>query len=231
MSCAASVQVAVAANFAQPMQKIAETFEADTGHKAVLSIGSTGRFYAQIRNGAPFELLLAADDETPLKLEAQGLGVKGSSFIYATGRLVLWSARPNFVDDKGAILARGGYNKLAIADPRLAPYGSAAVEVLQKMNLSRLQATAVQAENIGQAFQFVQSGNADIGFIALSQVMQDGKIGQGSAWLVPVGMHSPIRQAAVLLVKGKDNPAAAALAAYLRGDKARTIIRRHGYEL
>nr|WP_238587709.1 molybdate ABC transporter substrate-binding protein [Caenimonas sp. SL110] len=231
MSCAASVQVAVASNFALPMQKIAATFEADSGHKVVLSIGSTGRFYAQIRNGAPFDVLLAADDQTPLKLEAEGLGTRGGSFIYATGRLVLWSAKPNLVDDKGAILAGGGYNRLALADPRVAPYGWAAAQTLQKMNLSRLQASAVQAENIGQTYQFVQSGNADIGFVALSQVMQDGKIGQGSAWLVPAAMHSPIRQGAALLVKGKDNPAAVALVAYLRGDKARAIIRRHGYEL
>ncbi len=221
----------MAANFAAPMQKIAAMFESDTGHKAILSLGSTGRFYAQVRNGAPFEVLLAADDETPLKLEADGLAVKGSSFNYATGRLVLWSARPNIVDDGGAVLARGGYNKLAIADPRLAPYGKAAIETLQKMNLARLQTSAVQGESISQAFQFVQSGNADLGFVALSQVMQDGRIARGSAWIVPADMHSPIRQAATLLVKGKDNPAATALVTYLRSEQARAVIRRHGYEL
>ncbi len=225
------MQVAVAANFAVPMQQIAALFESDTGHSAIVSLGSTGRFYAQVRNGAPFDVLLAADDETPLKLEAEGLAVKGSSFVYATGRLVLWSARPNFVDNRGAVLARGGYNKLAIADPRLAPYGRAALETLQKLDLVRLQATAVQGESISQAFQFVQTGNADLGFVALSQIMQDGRVATGSAWIVPADMHSPIRQSAALLAKGKDKPAPIALLAFMRTDKARAIIRRHGYEL
>jgi molybdate transport system substrate-binding protein len=228
---AAEVSVAVAANFSAPMQKIAAAFEQETGHRAVLAIGSTGRFYAQIRHGAPFQLLLAADDETPARLEREGFGAAGSRFTYAIGRLLLWSAQPGLVDDKGGVLRQAGSSRIAIADPRLAPYGAAAIETLERLGLlQQLQPRFVSGENIAQAWQFVATGNAAMGFVALSQAMVDGRIGQGSWWLVPATLHQPIRQDAIVLAKGRDNPAAAALAAFLRGDKARAIIRAHGYE-
>ena len=231
MAHAADVSVAVAANFTAPMQKIAPEFEKDTGHKAVLAFGATGAFYAQIRNGAPFQVLLSADDETPAKLATEGLGVGSTRFTYATGRLVLWSAQPGVVDDKGEVLAKGSSEKIAVANPKLAPYGAAAVEALTKLNLlDKVSARFVQGENIGQTFQFVSTGNAPLGFIALSQVMVDGKIAKGSAWVVPANLHSPIKQDAIVLNAGKDNPAATALMTYLRNDKARAIIRSFGYE-
>lgn len=229
---AADVLVAVAANFMSPMQTIALEFEKDTGHKAILSFGSTGGFYAQIRSGAPFMLLLAADEETPARLEKDGLAMAGTRFTYATGRLVLWSAQPGLVDGQGQVLAKGNFERLALANPRLAPYGAAAVETLTKLNLlERLQSRFVQGDNIGQTFQFVATGNAPLGFVALSQVMVEGRIIKGSAWVVPASLHAPIRQDAVVLPPGKNNAAVAALAAYLRGAKARAIIRGYGYEL
>lgn len=232
LSQAAEVSVAVAANFTAPMQKIAAAFEQDTGHKAVLAFGSTGKFYAQIRNGAPFQMLLAADDETPARLDKEGLAVPGSRFTYAIGKLVLWSAQAGLVDDQGAVLRTGRFERIAIADPKLAPYGAAAVETLTRLGLLQtLQPRVVQGENIGQTYQFVATGNASLGFVALAQVMVDGRITRGSAWRVPAEMHTPIRQDAVILSNAKDNAAAAALASYLRSDKARAIIRAYGYAL
>ena len=213
------------------MRRIAAAFEADTGHQARLSFGSTGLFYAQVRNGAPFQVLLAADDETPAKLASEGFAAADSRFTYATGRLVLWSARAGFVDDKVEVLSRGGFEKLALANPRLAPYGAAAMQTMTSLGvLDRLQPRFVQGENIAQAFQFVSTGNAALGFIALSQVMQEGRITQGSAWIVPASFHAPLRQDAIILAKGAGNPAATALANYLRGEKSRAIIRSFGYE-
>jgi len=230
---AAEVNVAVAANFTAPMQKIAAAFAQDSGHTAVLSFGSTGKFYAQIRNGAPFQLLLAADAETPAKLEKEGLTAPGTRFTYAMGRLVLWSKQPALVDPKGEVLRRAnGTERLAVADPKLAPYGAAAMETLQRMGLlAAWQPRLVQGESIGQAYQFAASGNAALGFVALSQVMVDGKLGEGSAWIVPAELHAPLRQDAVVLAHAKDNAAASALLAYLKSDKARAIIRAYGYEL
>lgn len=214
------------------MQKIATAFEQDTGHKAILAFGSTGKFYAQIKNGAPFQALLAADDETPARLEREGLGVGGTRFTYAIGRLVLWSRQPGLVDDKGNVLRSGKVVRIALADPKLAPYGAAAVDVLNGLGLMpALAPKLVQGENIAQTYQFVATGNAELGFVALSQVFADGKLTQGSAWAVPAGLHAPIRQDAVVLATGKDNAAAAALMAYLRTDKARAIIRSFGYDL
>lgn len=228
---AGQVQVAVAANFSAPMQQIAAAFEQDTGHKALLSMGSTGKLYAQIRNGAPFQVLLAADDETPARLEREGAAVPGTRFTYAVGRLMLWSKKPGLVDDKGAVLLRGEFDRIAIADPKLAPYGAAAVEVLNALHVqAAVQAKLVQGENIAQAYQFVSTGNATLGFVALSQVWADGKLSEGSGWLVPAQLHQPLRQDAVLLTSGKDNPAALALLAYLQTDKARRIIHAFGYE-
>ncbi|WP_298209185.1 molybdate ABC transporter substrate-binding protein [Acidovorax sp.] len=224
------VSVAVAANFTAPMQKIAAAFEADTGHKAELSFGATGKFYAQITNGAPFQVFLAADDTTPAKLEREGKAVPDKRFTYAIGTLVLWSAQAGYVDAQGDVLKKGDFKHLAIANPKLAPYGAAAVQVMDKLGVTAaLQPRLVQGENIAQTFQFVSSGNAQLGFVALSQVMVDGKISKGSAWQVPASMHEPIRQDAILLNPGKDSAAAAALLTYLRGDKARAIIQSYGY--
>jgi molybdate transport system substrate-binding protein len=229
---AGEVTVAVAANFTAPMQKIARAFEQDTGHKALLAFGSTGKFYAQIKNGAPFAVLLAADDETPARLEKEGLAIAGTRLTYATGRLALWSKNPNWVDDKGEVLRGSGFNKLAIADPKLAPYGAAAMEVIQHLGVqASVGPRLVQGESIGQTYQFVSTENAQLGFIALSQISLDGRISQGSAWIVPPSMHTPLKQDAVLLHAGKDNPAAQALLAYLQGDKAKAIMRQYGYAL
>ncbi|MBI5792218.1 MAG: molybdate ABC transporter substrate-binding protein [Rhodocyclales bacterium] len=226
------VQVAVAANFSAPARQIAQDFEKDTGHQAVLAFGATGKFYAQIRNGAPFEVLLAADDETPAKLEKEGAALAGTRFTYAVGRLVLWSAKAGFVDDKGEVLKRGEFRHLALANPRLAPYGAAAVEAMSALKLlDAVQPKFVQAENIAQAHQFVASGNAELGFVALSQVMKDGKLGAGSAWVVPANLHQPIRQDAVILDKGRGKPAAEAWLKFLRSEKARAVIRGYGYEI
>ena len=227
-----AVSVAVAANFTAPMQKIAAEFEKDTGHKAQLSFGATGKFYAQIRNGAPFEVLLAADDETPARLEKEGLGVAGSRFTYAIGRLALWSAKPGYVDDQVEVLRKAEFRHLAVANPKLAPYGAAAIETLTALGVvDAMRPRFVQAENIAQAHQFVATGNAELGFVALSQILKDGKPEAGSAWLVPARLHAPIRQDAVVLDKGRGKPAAEALMKVLRGDKAQAVIRAGGYDL
>lgn len=227
---AEEVSVAVAANFTAPMKQIAADFEKASGHKVVLAFGASGKFYAQIKNGAPFQLFLSADDEKPAKLEKEGLTVPGSRFTYAIGTLVLWSTKPGLVDPKGDVLAKGTFNKIAIANPQLAPYGAAAMELLAKRGLTAaIKPKMVQGENISQTFQFVGTGNADLGFVALSQVMKDGKVSGGSSWIVPGKLHEPIRQDAVLLQKGKGSPAAEALAHYLKTDKAKAIIRSYGY--
>jgi molybdate transport system substrate-binding protein len=226
------VQVAVASNFAGPIEAIGAAFEKESGHKLAISTGATGKFYAQIQNAAPFEVLLSADDTTPAKIEAEGLAVPGSRFTYAIGKLVLWSAKPGFVDKDGKVLKKGGFSHLALANPKTAPYGVAAVEVLDHLGLLKaLEPKFVQGENIAQTQQFVASGNAELGFVAKSQVMRDGRLSGGSAWMVPETFYTPIRQDAVLLTKGKDNPAAAALLAYLKTPPAHTIIKSFGYGL
>ena len=224
------VQVAVAANFTAPIQAIAKEFEKDTGHRLVTAFGATGQFYAQIKNGAPFEVFLAADDTTPAKLEAEGDTVKGSRFTYAIGTLALWSAKDGYVDAEGNVLKQNQFQHLAIANPKAAPYGLAATQVLQKLNLTEAtRAKLVEGQNITQAYQFVATGNAELGFVALSQIYQEGKITRGSAWVVPAALHEPIRQDAVILAKGKDNPAAQALVDYLKGPKAAAVIAAYGY--
>ncbi|MDD4880771.1 MAG: molybdate ABC transporter substrate-binding protein [Gallionellaceae bacterium] len=226
------IQVAVAANFTAPMKAIAAEFEKDTGHKASLAFGASGKFYAQIKNGAPFQVFLSADDEKPAKLEQEGLAVPGSRFTYAIGTLVLWSAKPGFVDAKGEVLKKGNFEHLALASPKLAPYGAAAVEVMDKLGLTAsLQPKFVQGENIAQTQQFIVTGNAELGFVALSQVMKDGKVSEGSAWVVPANLHTPIRQDAVILANGKGNAAAEALMKYLKSAKAAAIIKAYGYAL
>ncbi len=226
------VQVAVAANFTAPMQLIAPAFEKATGHKAVLAFGATGKFYAQIKNGAPFEVLLSADDETPTKLAKEGTAVSTTQFTYAKGKIVLWSAKTTLVDDKGEVLKKGGFEHLALTNPKLAPYGMAAIETMKALGVhDALAPKFVTGENLAQTYQFIKSGNALLGFIALSQVMKDGKIVEGSAWLVPTSLYQPIKQDAIVLDKGKDKPAAAALMQYLKGEQARAIIQSYGYDL
>lgn len=227
---AGEVAVAVAANFTVPMQKIAAQFTADTGHKAVLAFGSTGKFYAQIQHGAPFDVLLAADQDTPTRLENQGWGAQ--RFTYAMGKLVLWSRQPGRVDDRGDVLHAAPLARMALADPKLAPYGAAALEVMQRLGvLAAWRERQVLGENIAQTYQFVATGNAPLGWVALSQVWENGRLREGSGWVVPAHLYAPLRQDAILLRRGQGNPAALALMTYLRGDKARAQVRAHGYEL
>jgi molybdate transport system substrate-binding protein len=232
MAAAGEVHVAVAANFAAPMEKIAAEFARDTGNKALVSSGGSGKLYAQIKNGAPFEVFLSADEATPAKLEKEGLGVAGSRFPYAFGRLVLWSPKPGYVDPQGSILEQGKFRHLAIANPKLAPYGRAAQEVLEKQGVWQvLQPRLVFGENITQTHQFVSSGNAELGFVALSQIQPDRAERQGSFWLVPQALHAPLRQDAILLARGNGKTAAEQLLKYLKSDKATAIIKRYGYDL
>ncbi len=227
---AADVQVAVAANFAAPLAQMATAFTVATGHTLKVSVGATGRFYQQIVAGAPFEVLIAADDETPARLVQAGLAVAGSNFTYAIGKLALWSAQAGFVDAQGAVLAAGSFKHLAIANPKVAPYGQAALQVLQAQGLAEvLKPRIVTAETIAQAYQFVYTGNAELGFVALSQLRVPGKPAGGSYWLVPPALYSEIRQDAVLLKTGAANPAAAALLAWLKTEPAQAVIQVFGY--
>ena len=230
LAARAEVLVAVAANFAVPMRGIAEGFQAATGHTLKISAGATGKFYSQILAGAPFEVLLAADDETPRRLVAAGHAVASTQFTYAIGHLVLWSAQPAFVDDQGAVLASGAFGKLALANPKLAPYGAAALQVLRVRGLvEAMTPRLVTAESVAQAYQFVATGNAELGFVALSQVQLPGREMTGSMWRIPQSLYDPIRQDAVLLMAGKGNPAASALLEYLKGAPARQMITAYGY--
>jgi len=231
-ACAGEVRVAVASNFSAPMERIVALFQQESGHTVKVSLGASGKLYAQIKGGAPFDVLLAADDLIPKRLEQEGGAVAGSRFVYALGKLVLWSAQPDFVDAKGAVLYKGSYNKLAIADPKLAPYGMAAKETLEKLTLwNSIQGKLVKGENITQTYQFAATENAELAFVALSQIMRDGKITAGSWWLVPPELHRPIRQSAVLLTGVKDQAAAQAFLVFLKSEKAVLIIRSFGYEL
>jgi len=225
---AAETQVAVAANFTEPAKEIAEAFRAATGHTAVLSFGASGQFYAQIAHGAPFEVFLSADAERPAKAEQDGLGVRGTRVTYAIGRLVLFSKTPGLVDPAGAVLAGGRFDKLAIADPTTAPYGVAAVQTLRKLRLyDRLRSKLIMGGSLNQTYQFVDSGAAELGFVALSQVI---KVPGGSRWTVPARDHAPIVQQAILLSPGRDKPAARAFLGFLKGPAATAIIRKYGYE-
>ncbi|HUO22127.1 MAG TPA: molybdate ABC transporter substrate-binding protein [Caulobacteraceae bacterium] len=226
---AAQTQVAVAANFTEPAKAIAAAFHAASGDDALLSFGASGQFYTQISKGAPFEVFLSADSERPAKAEADGLTVPGSRFTYAVGKLVLYSKTPGLVDAKGAVLAAGRFDKLAIADPTAAPYGEAAIETLKSLGLyAALQPKIVQGASIAQAYQFVDSGAAELGFVALSQVIDAPG---GSRWLPPQADYAPITQQAVLLKTGQANPAAVAFVAFLKGPQAVAIIKKYGYEV
>jgi len=229
---AGEVNAAVAANFTVPAQQIAALFEKETGNTVKLSFGSSGKFYSQIKEGAPFDVFLAADEKNPKLLEQEGLAVANSRFVYALGKLVLWSAKPGFVDDKGAVLNKGSYNKLSYADPKLAPYGLAAQETLQKLELwDKVQSQLVTGESITQTYQFAATGNAELAFIALSQVTKDGKVTEGSWWLVPENLYTPIKQSAIQLSSAKDKKASQAFLSFLKSEKAAAIIRSFGYEL
>jgi molybdate transport system substrate-binding protein len=227
------VSVAVAANFTAPMKLIAADFEKDSGHKAQLSFGTVGKFFAQMKNGAPFEVLISADQETPDKLVAEGLALANTRHTYAIGKLVLWSARAGYVDARGDVLRKGEFKHLALANPKLAVYGAAGQEAMRRLGvLDAVQPRIVLGENITQTYQFVVSGNAELGFVALSQIIgKDGAIDKGSAWMVPADLYPPLKQDAIVLTPGKGKAAALALVNYLKTEKARTIIRSFGYEL
>ena len=225
----AEIKVAVAANFTAPMKQIASDFEKETGNQVSLSFGGTGQFYAQIKNGAPYDLLLAADRKTPEKLEKEGLAQ--GRFTYAVGKLALWSPKAGLVDGDGKILEGAAFSHLAVANPKLAPYGEAAMETLAGMRrLDALRPKIVQGENISQTWQFVASGNAELGFVALSQIWKGGKLSSGSAWVVPGKFYMPIRQDAAVLSSSKEKTAANALANYLKGEKAKAVMRAYGYD-
>jgi molybdate transport system substrate-binding protein len=226
---AAEVRLAVAANFSDTARQIADRFEARSGHRVVISAGSSGQLFAQIRQGAPFDVFLSADSERPARAEAEGLGVKGTRFTYATGRLVLWSRTPGLVDPQGRVLAKGRFQHLAVADPASAPYGRAAMEVLTRRKLTaRLTPYLVTGSSIAQTLQFVRTGSAELGFIALSQAKS---LQGGSRWLVPATDHSPIDQQAILLTHAADRAAAAAFLKFLKGPEARRMIIANGYEV
>jgi molybdate transport system substrate-binding protein len=229
---AAEAQVAVAANFAEPIKAIAAVLQKTTGHTLKVSTGASGAFYTQIRNGAPFDVFLSADDERPALLEKDGLAQPGTRFTYATGKLALWSLKAGRVDSKGAVLRATDLGKVAYANPRTAPYGAAAVQVLDRLGLKDTVAPKlVQGESIGQAYGFVKTGNADIGFVALSQVLEGGRLKEGSVWTIPQELHDAIRQDAVILKKGADNAAAQALVKLLQSPNIRDLIRSYGYDI
>jgi molybdate transport system substrate-binding protein len=224
-SYAAQTNVAVAANFTDAVKEIAAAFKQKTGHEAVLSFGSSGSLYTQITQDAPFQIMLSADTERPKKLVDDGLGVADSRFTYAVGKLVLWSKSPDTVKGE-ATLKNPTFAKLSICDPAAAPYGAAAVETMKSLKLyDALQPKLVQGANISQAFQFVDTGNAEVGFVAASQLINRG----GSRWVVPQNLYEPIRQDAVLLKKGAGNEAATAFMQFLKGPEAHAIIEKYGY--
>jgi molybdate transport system substrate-binding protein len=226
-AAADEIRVAVATNFSDTMAALVATFEQRTEHTVLVSAGSTGNHYAQIRNGAPFDAFFSADVDRPALLEREGLALPGSRFRYAVGRLALWSPRAGFVDDGGRILEAGTFRFLAIANPELAPYGAAAREVLMARNVwSALQPKLVQGQDIGQTYSFVYTGNAELGFVAYAQITKPGEKTLGSYWLVPESLHRPIAQEAVLL---RDLPAARELVEFVKSPAARDIIRSFGY--
>ncbi|KKC41070.1 molybdate ABC transporter substrate-binding protein [Devosia epidermidihirudinis] len=219
-----SVSVAVAANFTKVAEQLAPLFKAETGHDVVYSFGATGQLYTQISQGAPFEVLLAADDERPTKAVTEGLGVEGSVFTYAIGALALYSTSLDLTDGE-AVLKADAFHKIAIADPAAAPYGRAAVETIEKLGLtSAIEPKLVTGENITQTLQFVETNNAELGFVAASQV-----VGKSSVWIVPADLYEPIRQDAVLLTTGKDSDAAKAYVDFLKSETAVTVIKAAGY--
>ena len=232
LGMAAEVRVAVASNFVPTLNVLARNFESGTEDRLLISAGSTGKLYAQIKHGAPFELFLAADSARPLLLEREGLAVAQTRFTYALGRLALWSARPDMIDGTDAALGKGDFRHIALANPRIAPYGAAAARALEELGLwEAVRSRIVYGENVAQAFSFVSTGNAELGFVALAQVIGLEDQHQGSSWIVPQGLHLPIEQQAVLLSRGRDNAAALRFLSYLRSADARSIIERSGYDV
>ncbi len=226
------VQVAVASNFSKPLEAIAEKFKAASGHELKISAGATGKLYAQIENGAPFEVFISADSKTPKKLVEAKMAEADTQFTYAFGKLVLWSSTEGYVDDKGEVLRKSDFKHLAIANPKTAPYGEAGMAVMEKLGLTAaITPKLVTGENITQTYDFVSTGNAELGFVALSQVQKDGKLKGGSAWIVPADMYQPMAQDAVLLSSAKDSAAAKALLEFLKGEEAQAIISSYGYEI
>lgn len=229
---AGQAQVAVAANFAEPIKAIAAVLEKTTGHTLQITLGSSGKLYAQIKNGAPFDVLLAANAAIPMALEKDALAQAKSRFTYAVGKLVLWSADAGKVDAKGAVLKGGNFRKLAYANPKTAPYGAAALQVMNQLGLqAALAPKLVQGESIGQAYSFVATGNAELGFVALSQVLAGGKLKSGSMWVVPQALYRPIQQDAVVLKHGAANPAVQALMKLLQSPNIQDLIRSYGYKI
>jgi molybdate transport system substrate-binding protein len=230
--CAGEVRAAVASNFAAPMESIVALFQQESGHTVKVSLGASGKLYSQIKSGAPFDVFLSADEEIPKRLMKENLAVSGSRFVYATGRLVLWSAQPGLVDDKGAVLNKGNFDRLAIANPLFSPYGMAAKETLGKLTMwNSIQRKLDKGNDVTQTYQFAATERDDLAFISLSQVTSDGKVTTGSWWLVPSELHNPIRQSAVLLTSAKDQEAATAFLGFLKSEKARAVMRGFGYEL
>ncbi len=228
---AEQVLVAVAANFVPPFRELATEFESTTGHTLRVVAGSSGNFLSQIKNGAPFDVFFSADMERPRSLEDEGLGVKDSRFTYAIGRLVLWSPNADFIKGEETLRSKA-FKRLAIANPKTAPYGVAAMQAMQKLELwEPLQSQIVMGESLGQTMGFIESGNAQLGFVAVSQILDPKIKGQGSRWEVPPHLHEPIKQDVILLIKGKDNQAAKALMEFVGSPQAKKIIERYGYEL
>jgi molybdate transport system substrate-binding protein len=228
---AEQVLVAVATNFVPPFREIAVEFEKTTGHTLQVAAGSSGNFYSQIKNGAPFDVFFSGDMERPRLLEDEGLGVKDSRFTYAIGRLVLWSPNADLIKGEETLQAKQ-YKRLAMANPKTAPYGVAAMQAMQRLELwDSVQPHIVMGESLGQTMGFIESGNAQLGFVALSQVIDPRIKGQGSRWDVPAHLHGPIKQDVVLLTKGKDNQAATVLLKFIQSPQAKAIIERYGYEL
>ena len=226
-SIAEEIRIAVASNFATAITSIAQRFEANTDHQVTLSFGSTGKHYAQIKNGAPFDIFFAADSKRPELLEKQGIAITGSRFTYATGKLVLWSPKENYVDSSGKVLEQMNFRHLAIANPKLAPYGKAAMEILQARGVwDTLKSRTVRGENISQTFQFVNSYNAELGFVAYSQIKHAKHSVNGSWWQIPQSLYSPIEQQAVLL---KQNQAARDFLSFIKSNESLEIIRSFGY--
>lgn len=229
------VRVAVAANFAGPMGPLSEAFEEATGIKVSISVGASGKFYAQIRQAAPFDVLLSADVLTVQKLVDEGLANPTEHFTYAIGQLALWSPKPGLFEDEAQAIARlkaGDFSRLAMANPAVAPYGVAAQAVLTRLGLTQAwRSKRVQGQSIGQAYQFVASGNVALGFVALSQIQINDQPIAGSVWLPPLDWYAPIKQDAALLTATQNPDAAKAFLVFLRGPQARAIIEGFGYRL
>ncbi|MCG8096543.1 MAG: molybdate ABC transporter substrate-binding protein [Candidatus Thiodiazotropha endolucinida] len=226
---AEEVKIAVASNFIDTTREIAPLFEKATGHTTRISHGSTGKLYSQIAHGAPFEIFMAADSQRPIKAEEEGLAVPATRFVYARGKLVLWSLKPALFTDGERYLKNGFFDHLSLANSKTAPYGLAAEQVMRRLGvLERLRPKLVRGESISQAFQFVATGNAELGFVALAQI-KDWEGEEGTLWQIPTDFYAPIDQAAVLLKKGADNPAAIAYLEFLKSDVAREVIERYGY--